>query len=70
MDYPLQCSVTCGQGVKQRLVKCVNLKGVQLEASHCSKRKPPETVHCSVPCVKWVPGNWGEVSCDFYHYFY
>jgi len=54
------CSVTCGQGVKQRLVKCVNLKGVQLEASHCSKRKPPETVHCSVPCVKWVPGNWGE----------
>ena len=57
----LQCSVTCGEGFKRRLVKCVNLKGKTLESSQCNARKPPESVRCAVPCVKWVPGKWEKV---------
>lgn len=54
--------MTCGGGVRQRLVKCVNLAGKMLNHSKCdSFRKPAETVACGVPCVKWVAGEWGQV---------
>ena len=61
----MQCSVKCGQGVRKRNVYCANLKGDRFNDSRCNAaEKLPETEPCIVPCVKWVPGHWGEVRID------
>ncbi|XP_065055111.1 A disintegrin and metalloproteinase with thrombospondin motifs 12-like isoform X2 [Rhopilema esculentum] len=55
------CSVKCGEGIRRRVVQCTSLAGKRLPSSHCNiAEKLPETARCTVPCVKWVAGEWGK----------
>ena len=55
MDWVLTswsvCSVTCGQGIKTREVRCP-------EEDKCNpSTKPNEEFQCNErPCIDWVPG--------------
>ena len=54
---PLQCSVTCGSGLKKRTVECVGLN------SRCNPNtKPRSTLTCNnIPCPRWRTGEWSRV---------
>eukprot|EP00794_Sanderia_malayensis_P013790 gene13790-15233_t len=55
------CSRSCGEGIRKRLVKCMNLAGKMLDRSQCdSERKPAMVNRCGSPCSKWIAGEWGE----------
>ncbi len=65
----LQCSATCGGGVKRRRVACGdetgssagNASGSSLSACDW-ERRPPEHISCNTePCPRWNFGRWGEV---------
>ncbi|XP_012936105.1 A disintegrin and metalloproteinase with thrombospondin motifs 9 [Aplysia californica] len=57
------CSVTCGQGVRSRVVTCVDDAGVEVGYEHCKKKKPRNMKRCSKgPCPKWYPGKWSRCS--------
>ena len=53
----LQCSVTCGSGLKKRTVECVGLN------SQCDPNtKPRSTLTCNnIPCPRWSTGEWSRV---------
>jgi len=63
MDWVLTswsvCSVTCGQGIKTREVRCP-------EEDKCNpSTKPNEEFQCNErPCIDWVPGPWTSCSAS------
>ena len=53
-----QCSVTCGQGAKERRVQC---QGVECD----NRTKPASRTPCSEKdCPQWREGPWNEVECS------
>ncbi|XP_059166444.1 A disintegrin and metalloproteinase with thrombospondin motifs 9-like [Physella acuta] len=62
----LGCSVTCGNGYKQRKVWC-DQAGQKVDEAKCSKKKPYSKKDCNLQeCHEWFPGGWGpcSVTCD------
>ncbi|KAL4226991.1 A disintegrin and metalloproteinase with thrombospondin motifs 9 [Mactra antiquata] len=61
------CSASCGEGIKQRYVTCMNSHNEVADKFDCDHlAKPPETEKCiQRACGFWRMGNWGEctVSC-------
>lgn len=55
-----QCSVSCGNGKKQREVECSGGRGL------CDSRsKPQAATNCNLgSCPEWKIGDWSQV-----HYF-
>ena len=41
--FPLQCSVTCGKGIKQRIVRCRGASGIPLRSAECNAATRPWT---------------------------
>lgn len=69
----LQCSASCGQGYRQRLVSCseVHVENENYEYGHqslsnCPGTPPESYMSCSLdPCPPpqaWRVGTWGPVS--------
>jgi len=60
------CSVTCGAGVKERRVHCVDKRGGLLPDSRCEHlSRPVSEEFCSLgPCVnnKWLLSDWDSCS--------
>ncbi|XP_065833921.1 A disintegrin and metalloproteinase with thrombospondin motifs 15-like [Oscarella lobularis] len=64
-----QCSKSCGSGVQNRAVKCLDDDTRQLLSDDsCAKLNKPETVRqCLIrECAAWEVGNWTQCSsvCD------
>lgn len=59
-----QCLVTCGKGMKHRLVTCMGGGEEKLSEQYCdSSTKPPAVESCQLPeCASWQVGIWGVVS--------
>lgn len=71
----LQCSVSCGAGVRRRTVTCRGDEGSLLHATACSlEDRPPLTEPCvqeSCPPLSdqaWHVGAWGLVSTSPHPY--
>ena len=58
----LQCSVSCGSGIKQRSVVCRNESGDP--SFECSGEKPTETEACHSKCVHVQAGNLSPVGWE------
>lgn len=61
----LQCSASCGRGVKSRKVSCVTGSGRPVPEENCLhlSPKPSKQRRCrGGRCPKWKTGNWGEVG--------
>ncbi|XP_052779988.1 A disintegrin and metalloproteinase with thrombospondin motifs 9-like [Mya arenaria] len=59
-----QCSASCGEGIKQRYVTCMNSRGEVADAIECDQQtKPQETETCLLQaCGYWRNGDWGKCS--------
>ena len=60
----VQCSVTCGQGQRQREVQCRYEDGTT--SNQCNRGKKPESIMDCVleDCPTWREEPWGEVSTN------
>uniref|UniRef100_A0A3B3BUW3 ADAM metallopeptidase with thrombospondin type 1 motif 20 n=1 Tax=Oryzias melastigma TaxID=30732 RepID=A0A3B3BUW3_ORYME len=62
-----ECLVTCGKGMKHRLVTCMGGGEEKLSEQYCdSSTKPPAVESCQLPeCASWQVGIWGvcAVTC-------
>jgi hypothetical protein len=63
-----QCSVTCGDGIRQRAVTCMDLsRGTPVDKSYCTEAMYVRTEEfCRRPaCASWRVGDWTfcSVSC-------
>ncbi|ESN96178.1 hypothetical protein HELRODRAFT_163212 [Helobdella robusta] len=62
-----QCSLTCGSGIQQRHVFCVDPLNQSYDDEYCSSSpKPLDIQSCNeIPCPQWVYGDWGpcEATC-------
>ena len=60
-----QCSVSCGNGKRERTVECSGGRG------KCdSKTKPQSPTSCNPgPCPKWEVGDWSQVKFIRWTYF-
>ena len=57
-DCFLQCSVTCGSGIKIRSVECSD-KDISCDAG----TKPPTSERCELKeCPRWITSPWEEVN--------
>ncbi|XP_023343110.1 thrombospondin type-1 domain-containing protein 4 [Eurytemora carolleeae] len=60
-----QCSVTCGSGVKERRVHCVDTRGGLVPDSRCEKLARPDSEgFCGMgPCTadRWLVSSWEQV---------
>ena len=61
----LQCSVTCGEGVRRREVKCIRNKHRTVDVSECRNATRPVLVEaCTLQeCTRfqWVTAPWSKV---------
>ncbi|XP_057185517.1 A disintegrin and metalloproteinase with thrombospondin motifs 20 isoform X2 [Triplophysa rosa] len=61
------CSVSCGKGVKEREMMCVDQNQTQIDDESCVHLKRPRTQKtCRAgPCPTWTTSQWGacNVSC-------
>lgn len=50
----LQCSKTCGEGVKRRIVQCIDTRGAHMSSYQCNRsQRPPNIQLCSSePCPR------------------
>ncbi|CAG0880726.1 unnamed protein product [Cyprideis torosa] len=59
------CSVTCGQGYRNRTVACFTASGLEVESAYCAMKRPSDAYlePCTMPpCGKWIYGNWSQCS--------
>ena len=60
----LQCSATCGNGIRNRAVRCINSGGTTIENFNCeSESKPIEISPCNMgPCegLDWFMSEWSS----------
>ena len=58
----LQCSVSCGNGKRERTVKCSGGRG------RCDSRsEPPVTTSCNLgSCPEWKVGDWSQVKAKVF----
>ena len=59
---PLQCSVSCGVGIKQRDVICRNESGQLSAALRCAGEKPPDTEPCHRKCTQVLSSRVSETA--------
>ncbi|KAK7117951.1 hypothetical protein R3I94_023236 [Phoxinus phoxinus] len=60
------CSVSCGEGRRERYVSCRDPQGGVAEDSSCSLLpRPADSTECFSPCGQWRDGEWTpcSVSC-------
>ena len=63
----VQCSVTCGRGLKTRTVACVDDdNGQVVEDYQCvDRKKPRELAVCRRGlCPHWITSRWSQVCFD------
>ena len=71
MPFSLQCSRTCGPGIKRRAVGCFSMITRRLvDESACdAKLRPAVQENCilkeCVPEATWRKGEWGKVSIPY-----
>ncbi|GFN84331.1 A disintegrin and metalloproteinase with thrombospondin motifs 9 [Plakobranchus ocellatus] len=62
-----ECSATCGSGMKNRFVTCIDYHGNRVQEIFCSHlSRPPKEESCMLkPCGDWRLGQWGDctVTC-------
>uniref|UniRef100_A0A671MV84 A disintegrin and metalloproteinase with thrombospondin motifs 20-like n=1 Tax=Sinocyclocheilus anshuiensis TaxID=1608454 RepID=A0A671MV84_9TELE len=57
------CSVSCGEGRRERYVSCRDAQGGVAEESSCAHLpRPPDSSVCFSPCGQWREGEWTPVS--------
>ncbi|KAI2648669.1 A disintegrin and metalloproteinase with thrombospondin motifs 9 [Labeo rohita] len=61
----VQCSASCGKGIKERQIVCVDQNRTQIEDDGCAHLTPPRTqkVCRAGPCPAWRAHQWRAV-CD------
>ncbi|XP_016350221.1 A disintegrin and metalloproteinase with thrombospondin motifs 20-like [Sinocyclocheilus anshuiensis] len=53
------CSVSCGEGRRERYVSCRDAQGGVAEESSCAHLpRPPDSSVCFSPCGQWREGEW------------
>uniref|UniRef100_A0A673I6B9 A disintegrin and metalloproteinase with thrombospondin motifs 20-like n=1 Tax=Sinocyclocheilus rhinocerous TaxID=307959 RepID=A0A673I6B9_9TELE len=60
------CSVSCGEGRRERYVSCRDSQGSVADESSCAHLpRPPDSSVCFSPCAQWREGEWTacSVSC-------
>lgn len=58
-----QCSVSCGEGIRQRNVSC-RLASGQFSPGCNEENKPTFREPCNIrPCPTWIIGDWDKVMC-------
>lgn len=60
-----QCSASCGGGIRTRSVQCIETNNNLISDDRCPEHSRPRNQEkCNeTPCaVRWVTGEWGEVS--------
>uniref|UniRef100_A0A8C1TCX1 Peptidase M12B domain-containing protein n=1 Tax=Cyprinus carpio TaxID=7962 RepID=A0A8C1TCX1_CYPCA len=60
------CSVSCGEGRRERYVSCRDTQGGVAEESSCAHLpRPPDSSVCFSACAQWREGEWTacSVSC-------
>ncbi|ROL48379.1 A disintegrin and metalloproteinase with thrombospondin motifs 20 [Anabarilius grahami] len=60
------CSVSCGEGRRERYVSCRDAQGGVAEESSCAHlQRPADSSVCFSPCGQWREGEWTpcSVSC-------
>ena len=63
VELLFQCSVTCSQGIRSRVITCNNKSGDEVDYDKCTKKKPRNVKRCHKgPCPKWYPSKWSKVS--------
>lgn len=66
-ELPLQCSASCGGGVRRRLIKCVNTKAEtddDLNPAQCDRELQPEgTQKCNLQECKSAPSGEESDTC-------
>jgi len=68
LPIPLQCSVSCGRGTKQRDVACVHQNQTEIEEEHCGHLPRPRTQKAcrARGCPGWKANRWTEVCLLFF----
>ena len=68
VSYFLQCSASCGQGYKQRYVRCMDGNGNIHDPSACDQSSKPSDSEACIQraCGYWRSGDFEKV-CEFYH---
>ena len=67
LKFPLQCSRTCGKGIKRRAVGCFSMTTrKQINDEACEpKLRPATQLECTIksciPEARWRKGSWGKV---------
>uniref|UniRef100_A0A3B3X953 Peptidase M12B domain-containing protein n=1 Tax=Poecilia mexicana TaxID=48701 RepID=A0A3B3X953_9TELE len=63
----VQCSKTCGRGIRSRESYCMNNLGRRLVDRECSDYERAVTEPCNdQPCPKWTVSEWSEVGSHKY----
>ena len=64
-----QCSKTCGEGIKRRVVMCQDVN--ENQSSQCDdEKRPQDQMTCNTdPCPIWNFGGWGQVINYVYEQF-
>ncbi|XP_052259939.1 A disintegrin and metalloproteinase with thrombospondin motifs 9-like [Dreissena polymorpha] len=59
-----ECSASCGEGVKQRYVTCMDSTGAKADPSDCDlESKPTDNASClNRACGYWRMGEWSKCS--------
>ncbi|XP_068714564.1 A disintegrin and metalloproteinase with thrombospondin motifs 9-like isoform X3 [Montipora foliosa] len=61
-DLWSECSASCGQGIRHRIVEC-RFRNGQMSQGCNEDKKPATTEECNIrPCPKWITGNWERCS--------
>lgn len=71
----LQCSVSCGTGIKERQIVCVDQNQTQIQDESCAHLIPPRTQKAcrAGPCPAWRANQWTavcDITCNHHHHYY